>query len=298
MPEHVPVLAESLFAYWPVPAGATIVDATVGLGGHAAGIAERIGPGGRLIGLDVDAGNLDAAAERLKPWADRVALYRRNFAEIRAQLDELGIRTVDGIVADLGVSSNQLADAERGLSFLDDGPLDMRLDDRRSITAADIVNGWSEGELADLFFQYAQERFSRRIARRIVAARRQARIRRTSDLVRIVCSALGVDPRSRKSRIHPATRVFLSLRAAVNDEIGNLSALLQQGPECLSPGGHVAVISFHSVEDRLVKRDFLQRAAAGLYRVCTKKPIEPDAEEIRANPRARSAKLRVAQRVE
>jgi 16S rRNA (cytosine1402-N4)-methyltransferase len=286
---------------------AVVVDATIGLGGHAARLLERIGERGRLIGLDVDDANLEIARQPLAPWADRVTLCQRNFRELRAVLDELHVPGAHVVVADLGVSSNQLDDPQRGLSFATDGPLDMRLDPRLERSAVDFVNATSEKELADLFWNYSQERFGRRIAKRICQRRKEARIRRTTELARIVAAALDVDPKSRKSKIHPATRVFQALRMAVNDEIANLEALLKQLPSCLlppgddpdaAPGGQVAIISFHSVEDGLVKRDFRQRASAGVYQIRTKKPITPGPDEIRRNPRARSAKLRVAQRVE
>lgn len=307
------MLADALLEHLALPEGGIVVDATVGLGGHAVRLLDKVGKEGRLIGLDIDEANLKTAQERLAPSADRVILQRRNFNELRAVLNELSIPGVHAIVADLGVSSNQLLDPGRGLTFTEDGPLDMRLDDRLSTSASDLVNRLSERELADLFYYNAQERFSRRIAKRICQARRNARIRRTAELARIVCSAVGADPHSHKSKIHPATRVFLALRMAVNDEIGRLESLLEQAPECLIPpsgqagtadesdagtdGGRIAVISFHSVEDGAVKRDFRTRDAAGQYRICTKKPITPDTEEVRDNPRARSAKLRVAQRV-
>jgi 16S rRNA (cytosine1402-N4)-methyltransferase len=314
-PEHIPVLADALLEHLALPQGGTVVDATVGLGGHAIRVLDKLGKEGRLIGLDVDEANLNVARERLSLWADRVVLRRRNFSELRAVLNELGIPGVHAIVADLGVSSNQLLDPGRGFSFAEDGPLDMRLDDRLPTTAADLVNSLPERELADIFYFNAQERFSRRIAKRICQSRRDARIRRTAELARIVCAALGADPQSHKSKIHPATRVFLALRIVVNNEMAHLESLLEQAPECLLPpggstgateerqpdevfgGGRLAIISFHSVEDGIVKRDFRRREAAGQYRVCTKKPIPPEAEEIRRNPRARSAKLRVAQRV-
>jgi len=302
-PEHIPVLAEALLEQLALPPGGIVVDATVGLGGHSARLLEKLGKAGRLIGLDVDEGNLAVAKERLAAWAGQVVFQRRSFGELRAVLNELGIPGVHAIVADLGVSSNQLLDPSRGLSFAEDGPLDMRLDDRLPTTAADLINALPERELADLFYFNAQERFSRRIAKRICQERRNARIRRTAELARIVCSAIGVDPHCRKARIHPATRVFLALRMAVNREIPQLESLLEQAPECLLPpggggegGGRIAVISFHSVEDGTVKRDFRRREAAGQYCVVTRKPIVPDADEIRRNPRARSAKLRVAQR--
>jgi 16S rRNA (cytosine1402-N4)-methyltransferase len=316
-PQHAPVLADAVINHLDLTPGSIVADVTVGLGGHALRIMETLGNTGRLIGLDVDERNLAIARERLAHFSQSVTLLRRNFSELRSVLDELGISGVQGILADLGVSSNQLEDATRGLSFMDDGPLDMRLDDRLARTATDLVNALSERELADLFWFNSQERFSRRIAKRICQERREARIRRTSQLARIVCSAVGVDPDSRKSRIHPATRVFQALRMAVNDEVGNLQAFLDSVVSCLAPGedsrcgpshdtretcgyrgGRVAVISFHSVEDGLVKKAFRRHEAEGRLRICTKKPITPDALETARNPRARSAKLRVAQRVE
>jgi len=211
-------------------------------------------------------------------------------------LDDLGIETVDAIVADLGASSNQIDDPRRGFSFQADGPLDMRLDDRLTENAADLVNRLRESELADLIYQYSQERFSRRIAKRICAARRARRITSTAHLAHVVASAMGVDPGSRASRIHPATRTFLALRAAVNREMSCLGSLLDQAPHRLSRGGRVAVISFHSTEDRVVKKDFLKHRSEGVYKVVTKKPITAGSMERRTNPRARSAKLRVAER--
>ena len=297
------MLADAVLEHLAIPPGGIVVDATMGLGGHAARILEKLGKQGKLVGLDVDETNLVLAKDRLAFWSDQVELRRCNFRELRGVLDSMGMAGVHAIVADLGVSSNQLADADRGLSFIEDGPLDMRLDDRQPVTAADLVNSLSERELADLFFHNSQERFSRRIARRICEVRRTSRIRHTAELAAIVCRALKVDPKARRSKIHPATRVFQALRMAVNDEIGALQALLDAAPACLAgpstdcEGGRIAVISFHSVEDGAVKRDFRRRAAAGQYRICTKKPIVADEDECRLNPRARSAKLRVAQRV-
>lgn len=305
------MLPAQVLEYLQVPTGGIVVDATVGLGGHAAILADKIGRQGRLVGLDVDDSNLSIARERLAAFGEGIVLCRRNFRELRTVLDELRIAGADAILADLGVSSAQLADADRGFSFLADGPLDMRLDDRLAKTAADLINSLTETELADLFYFNSQERFSRRIAKRICQARREVRIRRTGELARIVCSAVGADPDSRKSKIHPATRVFQALRIAVNQEIESLEAFLEQACHCLLPprashgadsaeatgGGRLAVISFHSLEDGLVKRDFRRREAAGLYRICTKKPVVANAEEVARNPRARSAKLRVAQRV-
>lgn len=230
--------------------------------------------------------------------AVRLDIYRANFAELDTVLDQVGVPQVDVILADLGVSTDQLLDPSLGLTFTEDGPLDMRLDDRLETTAADLVNALSERELSDLIWNNSQERFSRRIAKRICQARRERRIRRTSELVRIVLSAMGMrEEPPYPGRIHPATRTFLALRMAVNHELENLRALLEIASRRLRPGGRIAVISFHSGEDRVVKQDFLDRQKAGVYLIRTKKPVTASSEEVDRNPRSRSAKLRVAERV-
>jgi 16S rRNA (cytosine1402-N4)-methyltransferase len=262
--------------------------------------AQAIGESGRLVGLDVDPGNLERARSRLFTGSQarpHIDLIRANFRELETVLDSLGLAQVDVIFADLGVSTDQLLDPARGLTFTEEGPLDMRLDDRLEKTASDLVNAMTENELSDLIFYSSQERFSRRIAKRICEARRNGRIRTTQQLVRVVCSAVGSSPESRREKIHPATRTFLALRMAVNDEMGNLAALLEAAPRRLEPGGRIGVIAFHSGEDRVVKQDFLDRKRAALYEIETKKPIRPSSEEMQRNPRSRSAKLRVARRV-
>jgi 16S rRNA (cytosine1402-N4)-methyltransferase len=297
--EHEPVLCSEVLAALAPRPGEVVVDATVGHGGHARLLAGAIGESGRLIGLDVDARNLERASARLltgDPPTARIDLIRANFRELDLVLDGLGLTRVDVIFADLGVSTNQLLEPGRGLTFSEDGPLDMRLDDRQEKTASDLVNALSETELSDLIFHNSQERFSRRIARRICEARRNGRIRTTQQLARIVCSAVGASPDARREKIHPATRTFLALRMAVNDEVAGLEALLRSAPSRLSEGGRVGVISFHSGEDRIVKQDFLDRKRSALYEIETKKPIRPSEEEIRRNARSRSAKLRVARR--
>lgn len=295
--EHEPVLCDEVLACVAPRPGEVVIDATVGHGGHARMFASAVGPPGRLIGLDVDAANIERARSRLFTGAGpgpHIDLIRANFKELEAVLDGLGLDRVDVIFADLGVSTDQLLDPARGLTFTEDGPLDMRLDDRAATTASDLVNALSETELSDLIFYSSQERFSRRIAKKICEARRNGRIRTTQQLVRIVCSAVGASPESRREKIHPATRTFLALRMAVNGEAGNLQALLEAAPRRLKPGGRIGVISFHSGEDRVVKQDFLDRKRAALYEIETKKPIRPSDEEMRRNPRSRSAKLRVA----
>jgi len=297
--EHEPVLCEPLMSILNPQPGAVVVDATIGMGGHARLLAAAIGPAGRLIGLDVDEANLQRAGARLTEAGaegPHVELIRANFRELSACLAARGLDRVDIILADLGVSTNQLLDPQRGMTFAADGPLDMRLDYRLPRTAADLVNALSEGELSDLIYFTSQERFSRRIAKRICEARREGRIRTTAQLARIVCSAVGLSGQGHRERIHPATRTFLALRMAVNQELENLATLLAAAAERLSVGGRVAVISFHSGEDRVVKQDFLDRKRAGVYEVETKKPIRPTSEEVQRNPRSRSAKLRVARR--
>jgi 16S rRNA (cytosine1402-N4)-methyltransferase len=294
---HIPVLATQVVGVLAPASGEVVLDATVGLGGHAALLAESIGKTGLLIGLDVDESSLEQARAKLSGVAARIELRRANYAELDAVIAELGLGGVDIILADLGVSSTQIADPERGFSFAKDGPLDMRMDRRLSTTAADLVNRLREEELSDLIYRHGQEHFSRRIARRICEGRRNQRITTTGRLAELVCESLGVDPRSRRSKIHPATRTFQALRIAVNDELGNLESLLAKAPRCLRSGGRIGVISFHSLEDRLVKRDFLARRQAGTYEILTKRPIVAEPGERAANPRSRSAKFRAARRL-
>jgi len=296
--EHVPVLVDEVAQLLAVKPGDIILDCTVGLGGHARMLAEAAGESGLLIGMDVDESNLQSASQRLEGCACRVRLFRSNFARADEVLAEAQVGAVDVILADLGVSSAQLADKRRGLSFQEDAPLDMRLDDRLEQTAADLVNRLGEQELADLIYRYGQERFSRRIARAVVHARRNQRITTTQELVTVIARALRVDPRSRAAKIHPATRTFQALRIAVNDELGALERLLAQAPTMLRPGGRIGIISFHSLEDGIVKQDFRAHKSDEIYDVLTKKPLTARAEEIAVNPRSRSAKLRVAVRHE
>jgi len=295
---HTPVLTREVCELLAVQPGAFVVDATVGWGGHATLLARLAGEHGTLLGLDVDGASLSVAGERLADLPARVILRQRNFAELPEVLAEVGAAHVDVILADLGVSSSQLDDPNRGFSFSADGPLDMRMGEGLGTTAADLVNRLGESELADLIYQNGQEHRSRRIARRICAARRGGRITRTRQLADLVASAVGVDPSSRRSKIHPATRTFQALRIAVNNELDSLEALLDWAPGCLKAGGRIAVISFHSLEDGRVKASFRRNKAAGLYEVVTKKPVTADREERQANPRSRSAKLRVAIRTD
>ncbi len=273
-----------------------MVDVTVGHGGHSFLFGQRLGPAGTLVGLDVDSRSLERARERLAGLPGRIILIKSNFSQIAERLGELSIREVDFILADLGLCSAQLSNSEIGLSFRTDMPLDMRIDESLETTAADIINEYDEKSLADLIFQYGQDRASRRIARYIVERRRREPITTTGQLAAIVCSALRAPDRKYKPRKHPATRTFQALRIAVNGELDNLQQLLSSAPGLLRKDGFVAIISYHSLEDGMVKQDFKQNESAEVYHRCTKKPITPSPEEIAVNHRARSAKLRIAQK--
>lgn len=295
--DHVPVLlAEVLELLAPQP-GERILDGTVGGGGHARALLERASPGGRLIGLDRDAWALERAAGVL-PANDpkRCVLRQANYAEFARVLDELGVDRVDVALLDLGVSSFQLDQAERGFSFQQDGPLDMRMDRSEGPTAADLVNELSAEELADIFYRYGEERFSRRIAARIVEARSREPITRTEQLARLVLAARPGKARGTWQRIHPATRVFQSLRICLNRELESLETFCRTMAGRLSPGGRLGIISFHSLEDRIVKQSFRQQADEGVFERVTRKPVVATDEESQRNARSRSAKLRVVRR--
>ncbi|MCD4830246.1 MAG: 16S rRNA (cytosine(1402)-N(4))-methyltransferase RsmH [Anaerohalosphaeraceae bacterium] len=295
--EHIPVLAEDVKNSLVLSPDAVVVDATVGYGGHSSIFAESLGAGATLVGLDVDPKSLENAKKALANVKCNVRLFRANFAEIDDVFSAAGIEKADLIFADLGICSAQLLDPERGLSFQLDSALDMRLDDRLKVTAAEIVNSRDEKGLADLIFEFGQERASRKIARFIVHHRSRQKITTTSQLVEIICQALKVNPESRKRKIHPATKTFQALRIAVNDELGCLKTFLVRAKELLTPGGKIAVISFHSLEDGIVKHDFKESVYTGNYKIITKKPITASQSEASKNPRARSAKMRIAQKV-
>jgi len=305
LPVHTPVLVHEAVAGLEARPGAYIVDCTVGLGGHASAILERIMPTGRLLGIDADPEAIRISKQELGEYGEAVTLVNDNFLNLEAVCGRYQFHPVDGILFDLGVSSMQLDTAERGFSFHLDARLDMRFDPRQELTASDIVNTFSEQELARLIAEYGEERHSRRIARHIVQNRPVAT---TLELAQLVEQAV----RSRRARIHPATRTFMALRIATNSELQNLEPALRQASSLLRPGGRLAVISYHSLEDRIAKQ-FMRRAAssclcppgtvmcrcghAPTLKLISRKVIKPTALEIESNPRSRSAKLRIAERL-
>jgi 16S rRNA (cytosine1402-N4)-methyltransferase len=289
---HVPVLLKEAIDFLAIRRGGTYIDATVGLAGHSYEIARRLGKQGRLIGFDKDAAALEIAGKRLaaserEDWPD-IELVHGSFAEIS---ERVAPGSADGLLADLGVSSLQFEDAARGFSFQADAALDMRMDTRSERTADQVVNRMDERDLADVIYEFGEERRSRRIARAIVRARP---LHTTAELARVVAAAA----RPMKSeRIHPATRTFQAIRIFVNRELEDLEALLESAPQVLKPGARLVVISFHSLEDRRVKDALRAGAQRGIYRLLTKKPVTATEEEVDRNPRSRSAKLRAAEKV-
>ncbi|MBY0588536.1 16S rRNA (cytosine(1402)-N(4))-methyltransferase RsmH [bacterium] len=292
LPTHRPVLLHEAIEHLDPQPGEIAVDATAGLGGHAKAIAERIGPGGQLLLLDRDEPNLHHAKSAVGPQT-RTLLIHSNFEWLENVLQNAQIPQIDILLADLGVSSPQLDQAERGFSFRRDGPLDMRMNASEGPSAADLVAQLSERELAWIFWEYGEERFSRQVARRIAESRRTEAIRTTFQLADLVRQVVPRERRHQGTGIDPATRVFQGLRIAVNDELGSLERLLKSLPKLVRPGGRVAVISFHSLEDRRVKQAFGDR---DVWHRITKKPVTASDEEARQNPRSRSAKLRVVRR--
>lgn len=299
-PGHIPVLLNEVLAFLDLDKdrpGLRVLDCTLGRGGHAAHIIPKIGPGGCYVGMDLDPGNLGYAQSRLAPIAEQAGVTLRtvnqSFAAAEHAMRQAELAGFDVVLADLGFASNQVDDPERGLSFKQDGPLDMRLDPNGPTTAADLVNRMGEVELADILFRFGDERLSRRIARKIVQIRGDRPISTTSELAEICRRAYG--PGS-NSRIDPATRTFQALRIAVNGELEALDMLLMRLPKLVAVDGKVGIISFHSLEDRLVKRAFQEAEKQGTFKRVTRKPVVATAEESHNNPRSRSAKLRIAQR--
>jgi 16S rRNA (cytosine1402-N4)-methyltransferase len=288
---HVPVLLAETLELLGVRPGGLWVDGTVGLGGHAEAVLRATAPAGRLRGFDRDSEALERARARLLPFGDRVQLEHADYREIEKRLAG---EAADGILLDLGVSSLQLDDAERGFSFQREGPLDMRMDRTARGSASELVNRMRESDLADLIHEFGEEPFSRRIARAIARAREKAPIATTTELAEIVRRAA---PKSRRPGFHPATRTFQALRIRTNRELDGLEPALERAAECLRPAGRMAVIAFHSLEDRAAKQAFRALETRG-FRVLTKKPLRPGEQETRDNPRARSARLRAIVREE
>jgi 16S rRNA (cytosine1402-N4)-methyltransferase len=287
---HTPVLLDEVIEWLRIQPEATYVDATTGTGGHAIEIAGRL-TSGRLVGLDRDPQALEIARERLKPYQEKVVLVHREFSKIGDVAAAMKLPPLGGVIADLGISSLELDSPERGFSFRWAAPLDMRMNPDTPLTAEEIVNYWPENQLADLLYRSAEERNSRRIARSIVRARP---IRDTEHLATTVAGDRKVGGRQ---KLHPATKTFLALRTAVNREEEELGQFLSRTPATLSPGGRWIILSYHSIEDRMVKHAFQDLARQGSIRVLTKKVITPGAVEIRNNPRSRSAKMRVAEKL-
>jgi 16S rRNA (cytosine1402-N4)-methyltransferase len=287
--QHVPVLAQEIVAWLRPAPGHTLVDGTLGGGGHTRLFARAVSPGGIVIALDRDPEAVQRMAAELGDLPVRALVA--NYSDAPEILNELNVNLVDGILLDLGLSSDQLADEERGFSFQSAGLLDLRFDPSRGEPAWRLVERLSAEHLADLIYKYGEERYSRRIARRIAETRRAAPIRTAAELAQLVRQSV---PRGRDERIDPATRTFQALRIAVNEELKWLEVALRRLPACLRPGGRLAIISFHSLEDRLVKESFRNDAR---LQVLTRRPVRPSEQEISTNPRSRSAKLRVAERM-
>jgi 16S rRNA (cytosine1402-N4)-methyltransferase len=293
---HQSVLLDKAVSYLNLRRGAVVVDATVGGGGHSEEILKNILPGGMLIGIDADMEALAIARDRLQNFSGSFALVNDNFRNIDRILKIQNIKNVDAVLLDIGISSYQLDDASRGFSIRSDASLDMRMDKSSGITAYDVVNKFKEDKLSEIIEKFGEERFHNRVARFIKDARERKPIKTTGELAEIVKRAVGY--KYRNLRIHPATRTFQAIRIFVNDELGALEEVLKSAVFWLKPGGRIVVISFHSLEDRIVKNIFKGYSKLGVLKIMTKKPLIPEREEVINNPRSRSAKLRVAERME
>lgn len=292
---HVPVMLNEVVAALQCHDGAWVVDGTLGLGGYAREILKASGPTGVVVGCDVDPEALKIAQDNLKEFGDRLKVVRGSYSDLSQHLKTLNHEKVDGICIDIGVSSLQIDTDTRGFSFQKEGPLDMRMNPDIPRTAADLVNTSGADELAQWFWEYGEDRYSRKIAAAIVGQRARKPFSTTTELAECVKGA--VPGSARYGRIHPATRVFQALRIVVNDELGILEKFLATAPECLVEGGRVVVVSYHSLEDRLVKQSWKRWGATNQYRIVHKRPLTPSEAEVNANPRSRSAKMRVLERV-
>ncbi len=292
---HQPVMVAEVLEYLNPRSGAVMADGRAGSGGHSALIMPRLLPDGRLIALDRDRESLDIAQKRLTEFIPQVTFVHENYRSLPRVLHEFRVPGLDGLLLDLGMSSLQVDQAERGFSFSKDGPLDMRMDRAQEVTATELLNQLTAQELVTILETLGEERFARRIANRIVQERRTQPITTTAHLARLVMGA--VPPGARHGRLHPATRTFQALRMTVNDELGALEEMLAALQPLLNPGGRAVILTFHSLEDRLVKHAFADGARAGQWKILTRKPLRPGEEEIRRNPRARSAKLRAVENI-
>jgi 16S rRNA (cytosine1402-N4)-methyltransferase len=294
-PIHIPVMLDEVLAGLNLRDGSIIVDGTLGLAGHSSEILKVISPSGKLIGIDHDEKALLKAKEKLVEFAGQCDFAQDNFKNIDQVLHDLEVEKVDGILLDLGVSSLQLDDPSRGFSVKASGPLDMRMDQGGARTAFDVVNSFSESELSDILRDYGEERWHKRIASRIVYERINNPIETTDELSRIILKAMP--PRKKWQRLHPATRTFQAIRIVVNEELDSLKDALEKCIDLLSENGRIVVIAFHSLEDRIVKHKFRELSKSGAVRLITKKPLRPTQEEEKINPRSRSARLRIAERI-
>ena len=294
---HVPVMLEEVLDYLKLSPGQIIMDATLGTGGHSEQILKRILPGGRLIGIDRDENSLAISKERLFEFKDNIEFVHANFADLDLVLVNLGIEKIDGIVFDLGISSYQLHDAQRGFSFQEEGPLDMRLDKSSYICAYDLVNNLNENEISQMLWNFGQERWHNRIAHLLVQERRNEPICTTKQLANLVMRAIPHRYRRSYYRIHPATRTFQAVRIAVNRELEILENTIKKAVDVLKKQARICVISFHSLEDRAIKHTFRALKAEGLIDLVTAKPLTPGFSEIEMNPSSRSSKFRVAERI-
>jgi 16S rRNA (cytosine1402-N4)-methyltransferase len=288
---HVPVMLEEVLGFIEGENKKILVDGTFGGGGHTQAILEKY-PDLRVIGIDLDDDALERGEALKKRHPEKLSLHKGNYRDIDAFLKIEDVPAVDGVLLDLGISSDLVSDSGRGFSFQYDAPLDMRMDKTSGLTAGDVLNRYSKEDIARVFYEYGEERKSRQLAELVVQYRRKNKIQTTTELVELAKKAIRG-----RGRVHPATKVFQALRIEVNDELNSLSEFLKKSLSCLSCGGRVLIISFHSLEDRMVKNFFREREKEGSLKIITKKPIVPSFEETRRNPRSRSAKLRVAERV-
>ena len=292
---HIPVLLKEVIKYIQPQPGENFIDATVGEGGYTICLLQHTTPSGKVLGIDLDNESLKIAEQKLKAFGDRVILKQGNFKDVDEIVRETNFSSVDGIVFDLGLGTFQIEESKRGFSFLRDEPLKMTFNPESALTAEDVINGESLESLTKIFKEYGEERNALKIAQVIVEQRRKKRITRTKELVEIILKALHKE--SFKGRRHPATKIFQAIRIFVNDELNNLSIALEKSLKILNPSGRIAVVSYHSLEDRIVKNFFRDNNKRGLLKIITKKPIIPSEDETNENPRSRSARLRIIQKV-